>query len=72
MVTSKIEYPRHWWMSCSKFTCYVATDDENRVMTQSAPIVQRFTGQSIKRLVGWMKNIGGFMFEEYDKDKRRY
>jgi hypothetical protein len=65
----KIKYPRHWWLSCSAFTCYVASDEDDFVMKQSAPIVRRFRGQHIKRLVRWMKDIGGFMCAEYNEDK---
>ena len=69
---AKISYPRHWWFSCSMFTCYVATDDQDLIMPQSAPIVRkRFTGRHVKKLVGWMKDIGGFMYAEYDGNNRK-
>ena len=67
------EYPRHWWFSCNNFTCYVQTDENNLVTDKSAPIVGKFVGQPVKKLVGWIKRKhGGFMYDEYDKDGRAF
>lgn len=65
----QITYPRHWWFSCNKFTCYVQTDEENNVTAQSAPIVKRWAGQKAKKLAKWsQKKFGGLHITEFDSD----
>ena len=67
------EYPRHWWFSCNTFTCYVQTDENDLVTDKSAPIVKKFVGQHVKKLVGWIKRKhGGFMYDEFDKTGRPF
>jgi hypothetical protein len=43
-----------WWVSCPRFTCWVRTDERMRI-TDGAPIVRRFIGQGLPRLLGWME-----------------
>ncbi|TFH23758.1 hypothetical protein E4G67_02710 [Candidatus Bathyarchaeota archaeon] len=26
-----VVYPRHWWLSCNAFTCYIQTNEKNIV-----------------------------------------
>lgn len=48
-----------WWLSCSKFTVQVEADDE-QIVRKAAPIVHRFIGQPMHRLVGWASKLGDF------------
>jgi hypothetical protein len=65
----KITYPRHWWFSCNKFTCYVQTDKDNKITRQSAPIVRAFVGQAGKKLSKWVqRKFGGLHITEFDSD----
>lgn len=42
-----------YWVSCEKFTVLVETN-ESGIITQAAPIVQRFLGQPIMNLFKWI------------------
>ena len=77
----KITYPRHWWFSCNKFTCYVQTDNRNNVTVQSVrvneanriknAIVAKFVGQSGKVFAKWVnKKYGGLQITEFSRDGR--
>lgn len=69
MKKREITYPRHWWFSCNKFTCYVQTNEKNEVTRQSAPIVRRFMGQPGKKLSRWVqKKFGGLHITEFDEN----
>lgn len=39
--------------------------DEKKIITDSAPIVRKFTGQPLNNLINWMKRQGGFKLVEY-------
>lgn len=56
---------REWWFSTKLATGYVQTDDNN-IITKTAPIWRRFTGQHIKNLADWLKKKGekDFLYEE--------
>jgi hypothetical protein len=47
------------WLSCTQFTIRVATDSAG-VIREAAPIAQRFLGQPIDNLTGWMRKLGDF------------
>lgn len=52
------------WVSCSRFTVLVATDERGVVLRKgSAPLVARFAGQPLKNLLGWARSLGGFRYE---------
>jgi hypothetical protein len=46
----------HLWFSCKKFTVRLKVKDE--VITDAAPIVRRFKGQSLQNLETWVLNKG--------------
>lgn len=65
----EIEYPRHWWLSCSEFTCYVETDDKNKIDGNSRGVARAFIGEPMRRFVNKVRRkFGGVMIEEYDKN----
>ena len=41
-----------WYVSGTKFTCWVETDD-NLIITSTAPIVYRWKGQPIQKLLDY-------------------
>jgi hypothetical protein len=47
-----------WWLSTESMTVQVIT--ENGVIVDAAPIVQKFKGQPLSNLIGWMKRQKGF------------
>jgi hypothetical protein len=47
-----------WWISCAKLTVQVDTDATGCILA-AAPIVRKFVGQDIGRLVGWMESKFG-------------
>lgn len=49
-----------YWISCSAFTCGVETDFEHKIIN-SAPILQKFKGQSLTNLTYWLDK----KFREY-------
>jgi len=64
-----LEYPRHWWFSCSGFTCYIQTDEDNRITPGSTGIARRYVGETAKRFNKIMqRKFGGCMTDEYTKD----
>lgn len=48
------------WVSCYKFTVFVAVDKATDKITDTAPIVKRFIGQPFSNLERWMKTLGGY------------
>jgi hypothetical protein len=59
---------RRLWLSSEKMTVMVRVDGQNRIL-DCAPIVQRFKGQLVGNLIGWMQKQGGFRREELGKDE---
>lgn len=58
---------RYWWFSCTKITCLVVSDENDRVLGYlSARIVRKFHGQHIKRLADWFRKLGNFRWKELD------
>lgn len=51
-----------WWLSSAKMTVG-ATVDEGGIVVDGPPIVRRFVGQRLERLVGWMRKQGGLRIE---------
>jgi hypothetical protein len=52
-----------WWISCYRFTVQVSTDSDGRILF-AAPIVGRFIGQSLGRLLDWIDTrFGGLHIE---------
>lgn len=47
-----------WWLSTEKMTVYVETDANDRIIN-AAPIVNRFIGQPLDNLLGWLSRQGG-------------
>ena len=45
------------WLSTPKMTVRVRTD-RNGVIVDAAPVVRKFVGQSLGRLVGWLRKQG--------------
>lgn len=43
-----------YWLSCSRFTIQVNTDD-NGIIVWTAPIARKFVGQPLQNLVRWSK-----------------
>jgi hypothetical protein len=67
----EIEYPRHWWFSCSAFTCYIATDKHNNIDGLSTGIAKRYIGMPVKQFARMIqRKFGGVMINEYDKSGR--
>ena len=52
------------WLSCKRFT--VCVDVVDGRITETAPIVKKFRGQSIDNLRRWMTKLGGFREEALD------
>ena len=46
-----------WWLSSPKMTVKVVVSREKRIV-EVAPIVQKFVGQHISKLIGWMELQG--------------
>lgn len=54
---------QHWyWLSSFKMT--VGVKVENGIIVDAAPIVKKFLGSELKRLVAWMTKQGGFKLEK--------
>jgi len=51
------------WISCAKFTVQVNTDEQG-IITWAAPIVRKFRGGPLGKLLGWAKSLGGLEYEE--------
>ena len=43
-----------WWVSSTIMTCLVVTDERQRIIG-GAPIIRRFIGQGLPRLVAWLE-----------------
>lgn len=54
---------RHFWMSSERMTVRV-TVDANFVITECAPVVNKFKGQKLQNLERWMRAQGGFRWQE--------
>lgn len=68
----KIDYPRHWHFSCSGFTCYIESDEENKITKNSTGFAGRYVGMDTMKF-GKMINrrFGGVWAEEFDKNGKR-
>lgn len=55
-----------WWVSCEKFTIWVETDEERRIV-DIAPVARRFKGQSFDNLLRWFAGFGGLKYEQINK-----
>jgi len=66
-----IDYPRHWWFTCSAFTCYIETDSDDVIDVNSSGVARNFVGMLAKKFARKVqKKFGGVMINEYDKDGR--
>lgn len=66
MNNEEIQYPRHWWLSCSLHTCYARTNEEDIIDGMSGFLSKYFLGQHIRELRQFMSGIGGFLFKEFE------
>ncbi len=65
---NKVEYPRHWWFSCNRFTCYLETDEEDKVGINSTGMASHFVGEKARRFAKRIqRKFGGVGIDEYDK-----
>lgn len=53
----------NWWLSSSRMTVGVQVIDG--IITDGAPIIQRFVGQPLGNLIGWMKKQGNFRIHKF-------
>lgn len=66
-----IDYPRHWWLTCSAFTCYIETDSDDVIARNSRGVASRFVGTPVKKFARKIqKKFGGVMINEYNKEGR--
>ena len=64
----KIEYPRHWWFSCNVFTCYLETDEYDKIGINSTGVASHFVGVKAKRFAKRIqRKFGGVAIDEYLK-----
>ena len=54
---------RTFCFSSPKMTVLVVCDEQN-LITETAPITQKFVGQHIKQLADWMRGHGEFQHKE--------
>jgi hypothetical protein len=53
----------NYWVSCSKFTCFVHTNDDN-VIVMTASVWRKFEGQPFTNLINWLtKKFGAVAVE---------
>jgi hypothetical protein len=57
---------KDWWLSSAKMTVRVTVDRSARVIA-GPPIVKRFVGQPLVRLMGWMMRQGEFEGRELNE-----
>lgn len=55
--------PESYWLSCKKFTVWVAVDDDEKII-KAAPVVKKFVGQPLANLEKWFASFGGFKKEK--------
>jgi hypothetical protein len=64
---TQVEYPRHWWFTCSKFTCYIETDKEDKIGPRSNGVARHYVGEKARRFAKRVQQkFGGVCVNEYD------
>lgn len=58
---------RHYCLSCAKFTVRVTV--VGGIVTDTAPITQKFHGQPFGKLVAWATRLGGMRVEELEGER---
>ena len=82
IIKREITYPRHWFFSCNKFTCYVQTNKDNKVANlinanERSKIVREtiseFVGKPAKSLSRYVqRKFGGLNISEFNEEGRIY
>jgi hypothetical protein len=82
VIKREITYPRHWFFSCNKFTCYVQTDEDNKVANVInakersrivREIIANFAGQPAKNLQKHIqRKFGGLYIAEFNEEGKPY
>lgn len=66
---NNVQYPRHWWVSTNTFTCYVRTDEDNKITSGSTGFAVGYIGKSAEafgKLIS--RKFGGLVFSEFNAD----
>lgn len=50
-----------YWVSCKQFTCLVRAEDGKII--EAAPMVRRFIGQPLHKLLDWAVGLGALRVE---------
>lgn len=57
-----------YWISCKKFTVEVETNPHG-IVTHAAPIVRKFQGQPLNKLLDWARDFGGLRYHLLNEAK---
>ena len=57
MTSTHVSIMTRYWLSTPKMTVAV-TVDENNIVKGEAPVIRKFTGQSLDNLLNWLKKQG--------------
>lgn len=82
VIKREITHPRHWFLSCNKFTCYIQTDEENKVVgvvdaNERSKVVREliadFAGKPAKKLIKHIqRKFGGLHVTEFDEHGKAF